>query len=129
MKSTEEVRKARRESVKNWKEKHPEKMKILQQRRADRWRQSEKRPEATRKATLKKYGITPQQYNQILLSQGGGCAICKGRPKLKEALPVDHCHTTGRVRGLLCSNCNRGLGCFKDSPALLVAAVSYLKVT
>lgn len=66
-------------------------------------------------------------------TQGGLCAICggdgfvmKGCHKMK--LVVDHCHETGVVRGLLCHNCNRGLGLFKDSETSLVEAIKYLKV-
>uniref|UniRef100_UPI00111D166A endonuclease VII domain-containing protein n=1 Tax=Nitrospira cf. moscoviensis SBR1015 TaxID=96242 RepID=UPI00111D166A len=74
-----------------------------------------------------KYGLTTEQYNAMLLEQGGGCAICRGQCKRNSRLSVDHCHRTGAVRGLLCSNCNTGIGMFKDSPALLQAAADYLK--
>lgn len=79
------------------------------------------------------YGISYEEYLQMLEEQGHVCAICgeegfvmKSTHKLK--LVVDHCHTTGRVRGLLCHNCNRALGLFKDSPGRLLRAVEYLKV-
>lgn len=54
--------------------------------------------------------------------QQGHCAIC-GR---SAALVIDHCHKTGLVRNLICDSCNRGLGCFKDSPEVLLRAVEYL---
>lgn len=59
----------------------------------------------------------------MLEEQGGVCLIC-GRAALMQ---VDHCHDTGKVRGLLCSPCNRGLGSFKDSLALVQAAADYLR--
>ncbi|WP_425545633.1 endonuclease VII domain-containing protein [Glutamicibacter creatinolyticus] len=62
-------------------------------------------------------------------SQDHKCAICGdpyGMESLKHPLYVDHCHQTGKVRGLLCSRCNTGLGLFRDSPDLMLAAVTYL---
>lgn len=89
------------------------------------YRQSENFKRAFRKWHLKKkYGLTPEQYDEMLEAQGGGCAIC-GTPPGDIALHVDHCHETGRVRGLLCFPCNAGLGQFKHDPELLLAAASY----
>lgn len=82
-----------------------------------------------RTANLKKYGLTPEQYDAILSAQGGVCAICKTnwmRGGYRH-LDVDHDHTTGKVRGLLCGRCNRGLGYFKDNPQNLAAAIDYLR--
>lgn len=81
------------------------------------------------------YGITVDIYYQMLENQGGGCAICKTKvPSQRarkyakyEAFFVDHCHSTGRVRGLLCNRCNRGLGYFDDELQRLIAASNYLK--
>ena len=69
-----------------------------------------------------KYGITLEQQTQMLKVQGGLCAICK-QPMLR--LCVDHCHTTGHIRGLLCTPCNTGLGAFKDNPDSLNNAINY----
>lgn len=83
-----------------------------------------------RRSKLKRqYGITPEEYDALLTSQGGGCAICGatkpgGRTK---HFPVDHCHATGVVRGLLCTKCNRGLGLFNDDTGRIARAVKYLK--
>lgn len=64
----------------------------------------------SRKYALKStYGITEEQYLQLLAEQNGGCAIC-GKPPGKRQLAVDHCHKTGVIRGLLCGRCNLGLG-------------------
>ncbi len=79
-----------------------------------------------RKTKLKKaYGIGPVEWQALSDAQGGLCAICQGLPG-KKGLSVDHCHATRRVRGLLCSRCNTGLGQFQDNPALLTAAIEYL---
>lgn len=72
-----------------------------------------------------RYGITPEEYEKRLVEQAGRCAICKQEPS-KQRLAVDHCHKTGRIRGLLCSSCNHGLGNFKDSPNLLDKAIKYI---
>jgi len=76
---------------------------------------------------LVKFGITPEQYAQLLVEQEHVCAICKGSDSSGRALAVDHDHTTGEIRGLLCSRCNPGLGQFQDDPTLLQAAIDYLR--
>ena len=75
---------------------------------------------------LKRYDLTVEQYDELLAEQGGVCAICKG-PSTEKGYHVDHDHVTKRVRGLLCSRCNVGLGQFKDSPDRLRVAVEYLE--
>ena len=67
-------------------------------------------------------------YARLFAEQGGECAIrgCKRRPRTRR-FHIDHDHRTGVVRGLLCNNCNRGLGRFKDSVVLLEAALRYLQ--
>src|SRR5216684_1391978 len=66
---------------------------------------------------LKRYGISWPEYELRLALQGGVCAICKKKPK-RRLLCVDHCHKTGKVRGLLCSSCNAALGLYEDDPTL-----------
>ena len=84
-------------------------------------------------SNLKKtYGITLEWFNDILESQNGKCAICKKEETLKikgkvVRLAVDHCHETNKIRGLLCSNCNRGLGLFCDDPNLIRKAAAYIE--
>ena len=90
-----------------------------------------RRTGARRETYLKwKYGISPDEYEKRLASQGGGCAIC-GLTAEEEShytvLPVDHCHKTGVVRGLLCANCNRALGLLADDPERMLAAAHYLQ--
>ena len=85
--------------------------------------------ESSRRWKMKsQYGITLEQYDQMLEDQGGVCAICgTDDPRGMGRFPVDHCHDTGQVRGLLCNLCNQALGMFKDDPQLLLTAVSYLR--
>lgn len=74
-----------------------------------------------------KYGITIQDYDRMLVEQDNNCAICNEfEPIERNPLAVDHCHSTGKVRGLLCSNCNTAIGKFKENRDLLIAAVQYL---
>jgi hypothetical protein len=84
---------------------------------------------AARRATgdSRKYDMKPEEYGARLAAQGGACAICK-QPRLDVhgKLHKDHCHTTGEWRGLLCGNCNKGLGLFGDDPALLMMAAEYV---
>ena len=71
-----------------------------------------------------KYNITESAYQALMESQKGVCAICKNGQN--KTLFVDHCHTTNRIRGLLCQKCNFGLGLFNDNKELLGAAIKYL---
>ena len=92
------------------------------------WRR--KHPKAVsrflRKARLRRYGLTIEDYDQLLAAQEHKCAIC-GRPPEAKQLDVDHDHATGTVRGLLCNRCNRGLGYFQDTPDTLRQAAKYLE--
>ncbi len=74
----------------------------------------------------KKFGLTPEQYDEMLERQGGGCAICESPPTPGISLHVDHDHGTGEIRGLLCVRCNNGIGLFRESPDLLDRAVKYI---
>src|SRR5258707_6334356 len=75
------------------------------------------------------FGISKDDYLTLLAKQNGGCAIC-GRTESDvrgHKLAVDHCHKTKITRGLLCSNCNMGIGKFKDNIKLLEAAIMYMR--
>lgn len=95
------------------------------------------RSECTKKGYRNKYlqrhyGITLEQYNQMLVDQDYKCKICNGEGFLmgknhEMRLVVDHCHKHGHVRGLLCHNCNRALGLLQDSVEVSTKAVEYLK--
>ena len=78
----------------------------------------------------KKYGVTLDDYDRLLQAQGGRCAICGGVSRGRsERFHVDHCHKTGRVRGLLCNPCNRGLGLLADNPELIDKAAAYIEAS
>lgn len=81
------------------------------------------RPEVKRRKRARAYGLTVLELDAMEEGQDGRCGIC-GQPN--EALVIDHCHKTGKVRGLLCGLCNLGLGAFKDRPHALAAAIAYL---
>ena len=72
------------------------------------------------------YKIEPEDYQRILNKQGNCCGICKEPLKKSRNWGVDHCHKTGKVRGVLCFQCNNGLGHFKDSVNLLRSGIDYL---
>jgi hypothetical protein len=78
---------------------------------------------------LAHFGITLDDYNSLLASQGGACAICRSNTPVgrsRRYFAVDHCHVTGRIRGLLCTTCNAGLGMLGDSIEGLQRALNYL---
>lgn len=95
---------------------------------AKQWRKDN--PDKVKNNLLRKmFGITLEDYNEMYKAQNGRCAICdKHSDDDSQALSVDHCHTTGKVRGLLCNNCNRALGLFNDSPEILSKAIAFLKI-
>jgi hypothetical protein len=99
---------AHNELVRNWSRKHPDKIRA--------------------NALKYKYGLSVEDYNNLLIKQGGKCLLCGAiHPGDREQFSVDHCHVTGNIRGLLCTKCNRGLGCFNDSPELLHKAAVYIE--
>lgn len=72
------------------------------------------------------YGITIKEFDELLESQGGVCAICQSDDPASANWHVDHCHSSDAVRGILCGPCNQGLGNFRDNQAALLAAIDYL---
>lgn len=107
-----------------WREKNAEHMRAYNRRRYLEKRGSH----------LKiKYGISLADYEVLNAKQGGRCAICAadrtgGRGKNPSLFHVDHCHATGKVRGLLCNACNRMIGLGKDDPNVLRAGAAYLEL-
>lgn len=84
-------------------------------------------PVAARARHLKRtYGIDLVDYEELLRAQGGACAICRTTTDGDDSLHVDHDHTSGAIRGLLCRGCNTGLGGFGDKSERLRAALEYL---
>lgn len=109
---------------KAWREKNKEKARQNRKRHYEENKQ--KNLEQMAWYSLKrKYGLTQKEYTEMLDKQKGVCAICGG--VCTRRLAVDHDHETGKVRGLLCNNCNRGLGHFQDNVGFLDAAIRYLK--
>jgi hypothetical protein len=72
-----------------------------------------------------RYGISPEAFDLLRAEQHNACAICERTPS--ETLCIDHCHDTGKVRGLLCRRCNSGLGFYDDDPEFMSKAVAYLQ--
>lgn len=113
------------ETRKAWALKYPEKAAALQKR----WRDNN--PERAKELGRKYlYGLQPGEYDRMLQEQNGRCAICKtdypkGRSK---SFHVDHCHETGKVRGLLCHGCNVSIGHFNHDVEVLQSAIRYLLV-
>lgn len=115
-----------------WREANPERHRKL----VDQWH--EENPERRRltrfRSTLRSYGLTISEYDSMVDAQHGVCAICQQPESTPDnlsrgprRLTVDHCHETGRVRGLLCQNCNSGIGQLGDSVQRLEAALAYLR--
>lgn len=76
----------------------------------------------------RQYGITLREYNDLLKKQKGGCALCGKTSKQQgKALAVDHNHKTNKIRGILCSKCNTGIGMLGDTYAQVAKAAKYLK--
>lgn len=73
------------------------------------------------------YGITVEKWAQMYDAQNRACAICLSRLEFDRSTTVDHCHKSGKVRGLLCQQCNRGIGMLRDDVAVLGRAIEYIK--
>ncbi len=107
------------EKSREWKQRNPDKVRELKRR----WRQ--KNQDSVRDSKLRyDYGISLEELQNLIKAQGDVCGICR--------LPttrffVDHCHTTMKIRGALCLQCNSGLGFFRDSEKFLESAIHYLK--
>ena len=134
------------EKMRKWRAANPERAKAIQQK-SDKKAWAEKKEHMVakhrkwkadnaarwsflnRKSDLRKYGLTPEAYMDILASQGGVCAICGTNApggNNKRTFSVDHDHETGAVRGLLCVKCNTGIGMFADNETLLIKAAEYV---
>lgn len=99
-----------------WRKNNPEKAK------------SYRTPEKTKTYMLEvRHGITLDQFNQMFISQNGRCGICSRPFKDNKDTCVDHDHSTGRIRELLCFNCNTTLGKFEDSTTLVESVLTYLR--
>ena len=127
-----QCRDCRNKKIKNWHKKTELTEKQKQDRRdaAKRWR--ERNLESAIKSNRntmyrKKYGITLYEYNEMLKSQNGVCAICLNFCDTGMNLAVDHDHNTGKIRALLCKNCNTAIGLFKENTNYISRAIEYLE--
>lgn len=87
----------------------------------------EKRKEWRRKAVIRSYGLTPEEFEQLRQAQNDRCAICGSSDWGRPSPSIDHDHSTGKVRELLCNRCNRTLGLAEDSITLLIKMAKYLR--
>lgn len=95
--------------------------------RSNAWR--DKNPDKAKAGQLKaKFGITLETYNSMLAAQNNCCPICnRNQYELKINMAVDHCHTSLKIRGLLCDPCNKALGYLRDNPEFAENAAIYLR--
>jgi hypothetical protein len=123
----------RNRQQKEYRQANPDIIKKIREKRKPLNKEYYNRPEIERKfknlSLKKQFNITIEDYEKMLDLQAGVCYICKGEETSvrNRRLAVDHDHVTGKIRGLLCSNCNRALGLFKDNKELLLAAAQYLE--
>ena len=146
--SIEDRRQRNRERIAKYRKENPVKIKEIQKRSYDRikgnlgrlenlreWQKQyreENRRALNDRERQRRFGITSQEYVEIFNAQNEVCAICKNpetatRLGKVKALAVDHDHKNGAIRGLLCSDCNTGIGKLKDDPSVLRSAIRYLE--
>ena len=119
---------------KKYKKKHPEKVKEGYKKyrknnnvKIKEYRDKDINKDYQKEYQIKKYNITLEEYNTMLEEQDYKCAICgKEKSENGKSFAVDHNHKTGETRGLLCNNCNVGIGFFKDSAEITAKATAYL---
>lgn len=124
--------KQNKDKVRKARDKYLNKNRALIARRSQEWRKNnpqklkERRPHWSRKGL---YGISENEYNSKFQSQNGRCAICNHKhiEGKRTSLVVDHCHATGKFRGLLCQSCNRGIGLIGECKIKLSNAIKYLE--
>jgi hypothetical protein len=101
------------------------------ERRAAYQREYRSRPDVKRRARdayyRRTHGISADDFDRMLAEQHGRCAICGRAPEREAAMHVDHDHVDGHVRGLLCIDCNQGIGKLREDPSILLRAVVYLR--
>lgn len=126
----EKVREIRAKARRKYRMEHPEEARAYATERNRKWNATnpDKRREHNRRSLLRKYGLTLERYEAMLVAQGHACAICQRHQtgSLHRQLYIDHDHRTGIVRGLLCYRCNTALGQFGDDAAGLWKALNYV---
>lgn len=123
-----------KEKADAWKKSNSERVKKIKKRYKDNNKERTKEyyrlnKDVWRDGQLKRhYGLTIEQYNGILSEQNGKCAICgTNECSSGKSFAVDHDHQTGKIRGLLCVNCNMGIGSMKDDVNIMKRAIAYLE--
>lgn len=117
----------RREAERRWKKANPDKANAWARNNREKIRENQRRirrehPERRRATIIKsRYGISLAEYDALI---AGACAICGATDR---TMHLDHCHETGQVRDALCNLCNKGLGCFADSPERMRDAAGYVE--
>ena len=112
--------------VKRWQERNPERLAAYRAEYRNRPERKRKQRDTYYRRT---FGITADDVDALIEKQAGQCAICGRTPTRLASWHVDHCHATGVVRGMLCIDCNQGIGKFHEDPARLHAAADYLEST
>lgn len=117
------------ERARRWRERNPEAQDASRRRNYEKRKGTPGELAIRARARLKQYGLTPDDLARMVEAQGNRCAICNEEPSSGPGrrLHVDHCHTTGKVRELLCNNCNHMLGQAREKPELLRAAAAYIE--
>jgi hypothetical protein len=127
LKNLEQWRIDNPDKKKEQKRRHYEKHKDRIDQRAKEWYDNNK-DRHTNTALLRKYGVTLEQYNLLRAQQGFCCAICNDHEdSVGKKMFVDHDHVTGKIRKLLCTKCNVGIGMLKDNPDIMERAAKYLR--
>lgn len=124
-----------KEAVRRFREKHPEYWRTANDKEkgriaAKKWaaKNGDRIRLAGKRQKLKKYGLTLEGFDQMLLRQSNSCAICSETlGKKSHDTHIDHCHSTGRVRAILCNHCNNVIGRARENPAILRLAAAYLE--
>lgn len=106
----------------NWRELNPSKYQVSRKKYRDYTKEEQKDY-----MLRMRYGITLEEKNQMFLNQNNKCKLCQNVESDNKGFVVDHCHKSGKIRGILCSYCNKALGMFKDDPSFLEKAINYLK--
>lgn len=118
---TAEEKRLKRLEYDRWYRSQPDK-KVIRRAAVYKWRENNKEYHLNYNRALR-YGISIEELEAMTEQQKGMCAICK----VEKGSHVDHNHVTGKVRGMLCGNCNRGIGCLKDNITFLNNAIEYLR--
>lgn len=127
------TKEAQRAQINRWRKANPEKWKAISDKSRAKRKAEGKKPsiEQQRKYHRKwKYGLTIEAFDSMFEGQGRACAACRTEtPTTKNKWHIDHCHNSGKVRGILCHVCNTAAGVAGDNPMVLRAIAEYLERT